>query len=135
MDLQKVNIAKSSEEGYEFEITFPDTGERLGGFITVRGTHSPVVREYSRKKFNDMQTKAAMARKRGKDPEEMTLDEAEDMAIEAAVVRTISWRNIKDGGVEVPFSKERAAQLYREYPWIREQVAKESDMVINFRPE
>lgn len=36
--------------------------------------------------------KEAAARRRGKEPEELTLDEAEELAAESAIVRIISWK-------------------------------------------
>ena len=73
-----------------------------------------------------------MAKRKGRE-DEMSLDEAEDMAIETAITRIISWKGITDAGVEVPFNKENAERILREHSWIREAVVEESDQLLNFQ--
>lgn len=137
LNLSKTNLAEKSEVGHEFELTIPEVNERTGAFVTVRGTQSPKVKTYSRRKFSEMQQRNQVLKRKGKEPEEMTLDEAEDMAIEAAIVRIISWRGItEDDGkgkeVEVPFTEENARRILREHSWIREAILSESDLLANF---
>lgn len=132
-DLSKNNMAEAAEAGYEFELRIPGTNEPTGAFVTVRGSESKVVREYARKTYNAIRMREAALRKRGKEPEEMTLEEAEEMAIESAVTRVISWRGIADGGKEVAFTKEAASSIFKEHPWIREQIMEESSQLLNFR--
>lgn len=133
-DLSKKNFSEAAEAGYTFELKLP-TGEATGAFITVRGEQSKVVKQYGRKKFSEMQMKEQAARRRGKDAETMTLEEAEELAIETAIVRLIGWKGISDAGKEVPFTKEAAAEILREHSWIREQIMQESNELLNFRPE
>lgn len=135
-NLTKNNVAQKSEVGYEFELKMPGTGDPTGAFITVRGDQSKVVKEHGRKTYNALQAKANMARKRGKDPEEITLEDAEDMSIESAAMKIISWRGIEEGegksATEVPFSVENAQRILREHQWIREQVTEEASQLLNF---
>lgn len=135
LDLTKTNLSKISEEGHEFEITFPETGEGLGAFITVRGDSSPTVKAYARKKFSEYKMKETVAKRRGKEVDEPSIEELEDLSIESAVVRTIGWRGLSEGGKELVFSKEECARVYREHEWIRRQVMRESENILNFRPE
>jgi hypothetical protein len=79
--------------------------------------------------------KEQVARRRGKEAEDMSLDEMEDLAIEAALVRLIGWRGILEGGTTVAFTKEKATEILKEHTWIREQIMEEAQNVTNFRPE
>lgn len=132
LDLAKVNFSEKAEVGYEFELRMPSTDEPLGAFIKVRGVDSPKVKAYGKKVFREMQVKEAQAKRKGREPDQITIEEAEDLAIESAVVRTIGWRGIEEDGKEVKFSEENAARIYREYPFIRTQVMDESDQLLNF---
>lgn len=131
-DLIKNNLSEKAECGYEFELLIPEVQEKTGAFITVRGVQSAKVKQYSRKKFNEMQHKEHMAKKRGKDLDPMTLDEAEDMAVESALIRIISWKGFEEDGKEVKFTEENARRILKDHPWIREQILAESDMLSNF---
>lgn len=137
LNLTKTNLTQLSEAGHEFELLIPEVNEKTGAFVTVRGVQSQKVKAYSRRKFSEMQQKQQVAKRKGKEPEEMTLDEAEDMAIEAAIVRIIDWRGItEDDGkgkeVEVVFNEDNARRILREHSWIREQILNESDLLSNF---
>lgn len=131
-DLSKNDFSKTAEAGYEFELKTP-VGESTGAFITVRGELSPAVKNYGRKKYNEFKMKEQAAKRRGKEVEELTLEEAEELAIESALVRVISWRGIANEGKEVPFTKEVASEIFKNHPWIREQVMQESSELLNFR--
>lgn len=133
LDLKEKNLSEAAEAGYEFELLYPGSGEKTGAFVTVRGAQSPKVKAYSRKKFNEYQVKNRQDRRKGKDPEEMSLDEAEDLAIESAIVRIIGWRGVGEDKKEVLFTKENAERILREHSWIREQVQEESDQLLNFQ--
>ncbi len=135
LDLAKTNLADAADAGYEFEVKLPGTGDPTGAFITVRGEMSKTVKAYARQKFREFQLKEQQAKRRGKQSEEMTLEEAEELAVESAVVRVIGWKGITENGKEVPFTKENAERIFTEHSWIREQVMEESNQLLNFRPE
>ena len=132
LDLKVKNLSETSEAGYEFELVWPPTGEKTGAFVKVRGAESKVARAYARKKYSEYRQKELMAKRKGRE-DEMSLDEAEDMAIETAITRIISWKGINDAGVEVPFTKENAERILREHSWIREAIVEESDQLLNFQ--
>lgn len=134
-DLSKNNLSEAAEAGFEFELKFPGTGEGTGAFITVRGDNSKTVKAYARRKFNEFKLREQQAKRRGKELDEMSLEEAEELAIESAIVRVISWRGIEEKGKAVEFTKENAERIFMEHPWIREQVTEESSQILNFRPE
>lgn len=131
-DLKKMNIADLSEKGYEFELKIPEIGTPTGAFLTVKGDNSKTVRNYTKKQFEVMQSKAKQARKRGKEVEEITISEAEDMAVEAAIVRLVDWKGIVEDGKEVKFNEENVRRILKEHPWIRQAIMDESEQLSNF---
>jgi hypothetical protein len=133
-DLSKNNFAEVAEAGYEFELKLPGTGEGTGAFITVRGDQSKTVKAYARKKYSEFKLKEQQAKRRGKEVEDITLDEAEELAIESAVIRVIDWKGIAENGKDVPFTKENAERIFKEHSWIREAVTEEAGQLLNFRP-
>lgn len=133
LDLAKTNLADAADAGYEFELKLPGTGDPTGAFITVRGEMSKTVKAFSRQKFREFQLKEQQAKRRGKQAEEITIEEAEEMAIESAIMRVIAWRGITENGKEVLFTKENAEKVFTEHSWIRDQVMEESGQLLNFR--
>lgn len=131
-DLKKNDPAKAAEVGFEFAVVLPD-GTETDAKITVRGANSPTVRNYSRRVYQEFKTKEQQAKRRGREPEEMTLEEAERLAAETAAVRVISWQGIAEDGQEVKFSQAEAERIFKEYPFIREQVMEQSENIFNFR--
>ena len=132
LDLNKNNLADAAEAGYEFEIVLPGSGDKTGAFVTVRGEMSKHVKAFARSKFREFQIREQQAKRRGKESD-LSIEEAEDLAVETAVARVISWRGITEDGVDVPFNQENAERVFREHSWIREQVMEESGQLLNFR--
>lgn len=133
-DLTKNDLSKVAEDGYEFELVMP-TGEQTGAFITVRGEQSPAVKAYGRKKFMEYQQKQKIAKRKGKDTDDFDLDEAEDMSVESAFVRMISWKGIAEDGKAVEFTPDNVKRVLKQHPWIKEAVMEESSNLHNFRPK
>lgn len=129
-DIVKTNIAELAETGYEFEVKLPD-GTPSEFFITVRGQHSPKVKAYSKRVFNQMQIKEQQAKRKGKELD-ISLEDAEDMAVESAVVRIVTWRGLEEDGKEVKFTEDNAKRIMRDLDWVRAQVLEESDIAANF---
>lgn len=132
LDLAVTNIAAQAESGYEFELLHPATGEGTEGFIKVRGSNSKVVQQHARKVVTEMQKREKVAKGKNKEID-YSLDELEDMSVERAVVRIISWRGISENGKEIPFTKENAERILKEHAWIKEAVFENSDDLLNFR--
>lgn len=133
-DLSKQDFGKAAEAGYEFELMLP-TGAGSGAYLTVIGDMSPTVKAYSRRKFQEYQQKASIAKRKGKDVEELTLDEAEELAVEAALVRLIGWKGFTEEGKEVKFSKEKAQEVLKQHSWIREAIMEAAGDVTCFQPK
>ena len=135
-DLVKQDFGKASEVGYTFNLKLP-TGSDSGAKLTIIGDMSPTVKAYQRKKFQEYQTKVAIAKRKGRQHEldEIDLDEAEEIAIEAALVRLVGWEGLGENGKSVEFSKEKAAEVLKAHPWIREAVMQEAQDITNFQPK
>ena len=131
-DIKKHNPTDVAEAGFEFTVVLPD-GTETDAKIKVRGSNSPKVKDFYRKAFNEMQIKESAAKRRGKEPEPMSLDESEDFAVRSSAVRIISWSNIEEDGKPVLFSKDEAERMMKAYPFLRELVTKESEEITNFR--
>ena len=129
-DLDKNDQSVIAEAGYEFNLKLPN-GQATDCFIKVRGNYSAIVRQYQKKKYAEWQIKVQAAKRKGKEYE-MELDEAEELAVEAAVIRVIDWRGLSEGGKELPFSKENAERVLAKHEWIREQIQEEAGQVVNF---
>lgn len=134
-DLAKHNYTEIAEAGYEFELKLPGTGEGTGVFITVRGDQSKTVKAFGRKKYSEFKLREQQAKRRGKEADDMTLEEAEELSIESAIVRVIGWKNITENGKEVTCTKENAERIFKEYSWIKYQVMEEAGQLLNFRSE
>jgi hypothetical protein len=133
-DLVKQDFSKAAEQGYTFELKLP-TGAPSGATLTVLGDMSPTVKNYSRRKFAEFQQKQAIAKRKNKDPDDISLDEAEELAVESALVRLVAWAGIKENGVDVVFSKDKAAEVLKDHPWIREAIVQEASDVTSFCPK
>jgi hypothetical protein len=132
LDLSVTNLPEIHESGYEFEIVHPGTKEPLGAFVKVRGDMSKVVKAHLRKRFNELQLQAKVAKRRNQEIE-TSLDEYEDLTIADAIVRIIGWKGIQEGGKDVAFTPENADRILRAHPWIREQIQEAATEVINFQ--
>jgi len=131
-DLKTQNFSAAAEQGFTFNLTLPD-GTESDATLTILGDLSPTVKNYGKKKYKEItqQTKAAKARGKEWEP---SLDEAEEMAIEAAMVRLIGWNGFTEEGKKVEFSREKAEVVLKEHSWIRDIIMQESNNVSNFTP-
>jgi hypothetical protein len=128
-DLAELNTAKACEDGAEIELLHPVTKEPLGQFILVVGKHSKTFTDYVARDANEERRKAAQ--RRGKENIK-TFEEVQAEGIELLVActkgfRCYSWLDDEGGdflhfGGKFEFSKDNAKKLYREFPWIKEQI-------------
>lgn len=96
----------------ESPLFFTDGEEEKPVGIIVAGAHSRRYREIE-----------GIQRKRKLRPRDLTGERAMEDSLERAAHCTISWQGFSADGVVVPFSRENAKTLYRECPWVLEQVA------------
>ena len=133
-DLIEQDFSTSAEAGYTFELVLPN-GVSSGAHLTILGDLSKTVRDYSKRKYQEFQTRNQVAKRKGKEPDDISLDEAEDMAVEAALVRLIGWNGFIEKKKDVPFTKEKAAEVLRKHGWIRDAIITEAGDVTNFTPK
>lgn len=135
MDLKALDTTQASNEGFELQLAHPGSGELLGIFITVLGRDSAAFRtlqtEQNKRRIQRM-TKGTGARM------SLAAEEMEEEAVELLSACTRAWRqeekpvdeedavSSKDTltveGKELPCTRANAADLYRKFTWIREQV-------------
>jgi hypothetical protein len=131
LNLSVLNVSEVSESGIDIELVHPATGEGLDAWVRVRGKDSRTVQNHARKVVNDMQKREKIAKGKNKDAD-MSIEELEMLAVERAVIRIISWRDIEEDGQPVPFTVENATRVLKDNPWIREQVLENSDDLTGF---
>ncbi len=129
---KKKDPAIVAEEGYTFEVEFPD-GTPTGAFITVRGEYSNIVRNHAKKFVQELQLEKQGYKRRGKEMPDLTVDEAEEIATDNAVVRVKGWKGIAMNGVELEATPENVKKVLLAHPFIRQQVMDQSDWIGNFR--
>ena len=130
-DISKSNFSQASESGFEFAVKTA-WGEDTDFLIKVRGEQSKIVRDYSKRKYNEYAMKENAAKARGK-TYVMDIEDAEDELVQSAIVRIISWSGIVDGGKPLEFNKENAERVLKGNDHIQNQIMEESKLALNFR--
>ncbi len=131
----KVNFTKSAEVPFVFDLKLPD-GVDSGAKLHVIGDMSSTVKNFSKAAYQRWQQKQATAKRKGKEPEDMSLAEAEDMAIESALIRLVGWEGILDEADKpLKFTKEAGEAFLREVDYARQQIMDQASDVTNFRPK
>ena len=132
MELSKLNLSAAGDEGYDLVLQHPINGDDLDGVIRVRGDKSRQIQAFSRKRVNELQRRERMQKGKGKDTD-LSIEELEQMHVESGIARVISWKNIKKDGEDLPFTKENAESVFKDYPWVLEQVLDASSNLNLFR--
>lgn len=128
--INDLDVKKSCEKGFEFEVTDDNTGKGTGIFLTVIGGHAQVIADFTKKTLNERRITDAMAEKRdprGKRLHVYKVEEDEIFSTELIAMRIIAWRGIKE-----EYSHENAVKLCTINPPIREQILKASEDLTNF---
>lgn len=128
--INDLDVTKSCETGYEFEVTDDVTGKGTGLFLTVIGGHAQRIADFTKKSLNERRLADAMAEKRdprGKNPKVHLVEEDIEFSTELVAMRIIGWRGISD-----PYSHENAVKLCTVNPPIKEQVLARSEDLKNF---
>jgi hypothetical protein len=114
MDLKKLDSVAACEQGLDVPIKHPD-GTPTDITFKVIGVDSKVFRQG----HATLQAKLKLAEKRGK---EIPHDDIEGEYCRLMARCTLGWENLTDGGKDVPFSQDKAAEIYENYPIIKSQV-------------
>jgi hypothetical protein len=119
-DLQLLDSVALANSGEKLVLLHPSTEEELDITITLMGSDSDEYRTTIKKRFEQAQRQQAKSKKGN----EIDLDEAEDKSRDLLAKMTLSWENVEEAGKKVSCTFESAKDLYKKYPWIREQVEK-----------
>lgn len=117
LDLSSLDTKEASEKGAVLEVLHPIEGTPLGIKITLAGADSDIYRTAWRKMVDKMSQRQRPGQRLNfafKDQDEGDLD------VQATC--TLAWEGVLVDGQEIACSKENAKELYRRFPWIREQV-------------
>lgn len=127
--------AALSEAGHTFEPRLPGGNVGIGATITVRGPQSAAVVAHNEERYAAARRREALARKRGREPEPVTLAEVEAALVDLAVAHTAGWSGMVDAGSPVACTPQAARGLYAAHPWLRDQVIAEGQELGNFMPK
>lgn len=104
MDINQLFTAEAHEEGAEIRIKSPLDGAETDFYITLQGIDSKTYRKAVRKYHRAL------------------LNEEEGGEIDLLVSITKDWRGLSDGKNDVPFSAEKAKELYTNAPSVTAQM-------------
>ena len=117
-DLPDFDARKGANQGYELQLLDPKTNAPTERYITVHGVDSDAYQAAALDQRRRWLKTKVNKRAAGLTPEEL-----ENEALWMLAAATSGWRGIRNSkGEEVPFSREAAVQLYRQFAAIREQV-------------
>lgn len=142
IDLDEIDVAKSAEVGFEFEIEHPTTGEGIGVFITVRGEEAASVRLSGILAASESIVRESM--KANAKPSKQSFDQQvqeksaelqkiiEEDTPERAAQRVIAWRGVKRAGADLPFTVPNCVEFFKKLPFAQLQVLEQSRNLGNF---
>lgn len=119
-DIGNLNTVDLHEKGTEVEIVLPN-GKTTNWKIRVLGIHSKKLKKYQRDAFNVQQRELNVLKGKNK-TKEYDLADIEKENVDQAVLATISWTGLTDGGKEVPFTEDKARDIYTKNPFIVDQI-------------
>lgn len=116
MDLTKINVVADAEQGGVCHLRDPYTGEDLDCSITLLGRDSAIYKNHAKKVFSKKNQN----------------QDFERHIIDLLAVSTVDWTNITEGGDEIECSFQNAKRIYKDHPWIREQLIEFQEDRANF---
>lgn len=123
-DLNTMDTVALAENGGTLEVLHPVTGERLGISINLVGADSAKF-----KAARNAQIRKRIGKRGLTDPEVLDDDDARLLA-----ACTLDWSGVEMNGQSVEFSEKAAFDLYKRFPWLREQAAAFVGDRANFLP-
>lgn len=114
MDLSKLESISNHEEGAECQILSPSDGKLTDVYIKLKGIDSKEWRSQKKR-----QTAKLLSAKASGKLEELDFDALD---VDALVACTIDWRGITKDNKPYPFSKKNVEALYKQSPYIVQQL-------------
>ena len=124
--IDELDITKKCDESIDMDY-IDANGKKTGIVLLVLGSQSPRVQGWVRRELNRRRKQNAFIQKRGKDVEPETVEDDEEFSNEAAAVRIVGWRGIKQ-----EYTPELAIHLMTINSLMRDQVFKASNEIGNF---
>lgn len=131
LDLSTLDTTAACDKGTEIELLHPITKAPLGIFWMILGKDSKVFQDHVRQQIDEDMRRAAMSKKRGKDPEIMSTAKREARGIALLAACSKGWRTVADGvekdtimfeGKELEFSESNAYKILEKLTWLRDQI-------------
>jgi hypothetical protein len=125
--LPQVDTKTLAEQGVRMVVTRVDTGEPLVTELGVMalillGSDSKAYRARTRAVGRRQAEKARAAKPVNAQDFVAEVSDVDEQTIEILAAATVGWENVPDAqGAPIPFSTEAVADLYRQYPAIRDQ--------------
>ena len=118
MKISDIDLAKESEAGAKMMLLHPSTDEPLSTesgdmYIILAGQDSKQFRKAS----NRINNRELRKRRNNR-----SIEKADENACELLAACTLDWLVQIDSEEPEKFSEEAARNLYRDHPWVREQV-------------
>ena len=126
LDINAFNAVAESEQGFDLMMKATD-GTDTGVIFTIIGRYSDSVQKWSKKVFAEYQQEINLAKRKGKEPPEKSIDELREQNTEGAMVRVIGWKNVKQ-----EFSHDLLKQVLKNNPHWVDAIIDESDNAANF---
>jgi hypothetical protein len=113
IDLASLDPAGAAEAGAVLALRHPVSGADLGVRIRLRGTDAPSYRALLRRQIDAQMADGTP------EPGAAALEQRHVARLAAL---TVTWENVRYGGVTLVCTEDNARQLYDRQIWIREQV-------------
>lgn len=136
-DIADLDTGAASDKGFDLELLHPTKKTPTGVFIRVLGKDGEVFRDHLREAGNERMRREAAAERKGQPLEPVTIEQAEEKALEVLVLCSVAWftaKRDKDGnpidkvptfpykGERLSFTANNVLRVYREQIWVRKQV-------------
>lgn len=122
MDIKELYTAEAHEQGAEMQIRAP-SGKLIDAYIKLIGPDSKTYRNV----IKEAQTALALAR-----IDKSKIGETELTEYNLYAKTVLGWRGLQDGKKEFEFSTERCVELFKEAPYILDQVKRFQENRANF---
>lgn len=130
MDLKKKSTKKKANEGVEVEILDPETFETICDengnetplFVTVLGADSDLAIAQGRRRTQAVVKKMMGARGAKASMAKVDTDELVGQRDEDLAELVVGWRNFEESGEVLECTRENVLYVFKEYPFVKEQV-------------
>lgn len=123
-NLEDFDTTQLSEEGVDMELLDPN-GDPI--FQDEEKTKPVTIRVLGRDSEQFMRTQRRqierrLQRQRGQRMRQIPIEELVEEQSELLAAVTVNWSGIEEKSASVPFNPANVRRIYKNYPWIREQV-------------